>query len=184
MLTCCLTDPDSTRTLGTWDIWRGHSLGTCAFPGSTIIQCNVAHVFLNYFMEVKDNIPQIIKEKAAAIRWRLWSPWVYFPEGLENCLSSQLKIRIWGYGELLGLFLAYSLVGSKGSAGSHGRTGLCAEVLPAPRPPTATCQGFTPVNKSLFFPMLIVRSCIKAPCAWATVCSITLLLKYYFSILF
>lgn len=37
-------------------------------------------------------------------------------------------------GNLFGLILAYSLVESKGSAGSHGRTKLQAEVLPAPTP--------------------------------------------------
>ena len=46
------------------DMWRGHSFGTCAFPDFTIIQCNMAHVFLDYYMEAENNIPQTLKERA------------------------------------------------------------------------------------------------------------------------
>ena len=46
-------------------IRRGHCLGTCAFMDSTMIQCNMAHVFLAYYMEAEDNVPQILKERAA-----------------------------------------------------------------------------------------------------------------------
>ena len=51
------------------DMWRGHSFGTCAFPDFTIIQCNMADVFLDYYMEAEDNICQILNEGAAARGW-------------------------------------------------------------------------------------------------------------------
>ena len=31
-----------------------------------MIQCNTAHVFLDYYMEAEDNIPQVLKERAIA----------------------------------------------------------------------------------------------------------------------
>ena len=51
------------------DIWRSHSLGICASLDSTRIQCNTAHVSLNHYMEAKDNIQQILKDRAGARRW-------------------------------------------------------------------------------------------------------------------
>ena len=30
----------------------------------TMIQCNMAHVFLNYYMEAENIIPQILKDRA------------------------------------------------------------------------------------------------------------------------
>ena len=48
------------------DIWRGPSLGTCAFLDSTITQCDMAHSFLDYYyMEAEDNVPPILKERTA-----------------------------------------------------------------------------------------------------------------------
>ena len=80
-------------------------------------------------------------------------------------MHSWLKNR-YGYGELLGMVLAYGLLVSKGSAGSCGRGGLRAGVLPAPLP-----QGWNPVNKNLFPSTQIVGSCVKVPCGRALVCS-------------
>ena len=71
----------------------------------------------------------------------------------------QFKNR-YRYGEPLGFFWAYSLVGSKGSSGSHGRTDLCAGVLPVCPPPS---RGWNPVNKNLFFSTLIGGSYTKGP---------------------
>ena len=45
---------------------RSHCLGMCVSLNSTMIQCNIAHVSLNYHLEAKDNVPQILKEIAAA----------------------------------------------------------------------------------------------------------------------
>ena len=36
-----------------------------------MIQSNMAHTFLDYYMEADDTIPQILKERAAAGGWRL-----------------------------------------------------------------------------------------------------------------
>ena len=36
------------------------------FLDSTMTQCNMAHAFLGYYMEAEDNVPQILKERAAA----------------------------------------------------------------------------------------------------------------------
>ena len=41
-------------------------MGLVPFLDFTMIQCNMAHVFLDYYVEAEDNIPQILKERAAA----------------------------------------------------------------------------------------------------------------------
>ena len=51
------------------DVQRSHSLRTCLFQDFAMIQCNMAQVFLDYHMEAEDNVPQILKERAAARRW-------------------------------------------------------------------------------------------------------------------
>ena len=53
------------------DIWRGHCLGTCAFLDPTMIQYNMAHAFLEYYMEAEDSTPQLLKERATARGWGL-----------------------------------------------------------------------------------------------------------------
>ena len=53
------------------DIKRRCSLEICAFPDFTMMQCNMAHVFLDCYIEAEDNISQILKEGAAVRRWRL-----------------------------------------------------------------------------------------------------------------
>ena len=66
-----LANPDSIWTLGTWDIKKGYSLGTYAFPGLHHDPVNTAHAFLDYSMEAEDNVPQILQGKAAARGWQL-----------------------------------------------------------------------------------------------------------------
>ena len=39
------------------DVWRCHSLGTCASLDSTVTQCNTAHVSLNHCMEAEGSTP-------------------------------------------------------------------------------------------------------------------------------
>ena len=67
-------------------VQRSHSLGTCASLDSTMTQCNTAHVSLNHCMEAEDNVPQILKERAAARGWGPWNPQVHLPEKMEVCL--------------------------------------------------------------------------------------------------
>ena len=62
-----------------------------------MIQGNVAHAFLDYYLEADDGAFQILHRQ--------------------------------GHGELVGMHLASSLVGSMGSAQAHGKGGLLAEVL-------------------------------------------------------
>ena len=44
-------------------------LGTCAFLDFTMIQYNMAHIFLDFYLEAEDNVPQILKERAAVRGW-------------------------------------------------------------------------------------------------------------------
>ena len=48
------------------DVERSHSLVKCAFLDFIMIQCNMEHIFLTYYIEVENNVPQILKERAAA----------------------------------------------------------------------------------------------------------------------
>ena len=41
-------------------------LGHVPFLDFTVIQCNVACIFLEYYREADDNVPQILKERTAA----------------------------------------------------------------------------------------------------------------------
>ena len=145
------------------DVRRSHYLRTCAPLDFTLIQCNTAHTFLNHSREAENNAPQVLKEKEAVRGWHLWNPQVHFPERMEICFRDWLKDR-WGDGELLGMVLACSLLGSRGGAGSHGKGGLWGRVL-CPPP-----KGWDPVNKNLFSLILIVGSYVKVPSVWAPVC--------------
>ena len=65
-----------------------------------MFQCNIAHAFLDYNMEADDDSPD--------------------PEG-ESCCKTVCTAGLSTDKDIWGL-LAYSLLGSKGSAGSQGRT--------------------------------------------------------------
>ena len=52
----CFSEGHEDRLLA-WEV--------CASLDSTTIQCNTAPVFLDYCMEAEDNVPQILKERAA-----------------------------------------------------------------------------------------------------------------------
>ena len=67
-------------------------------------------------MEAEGNIPQILKERAAARIWWRWNPQVCISEGTENCVASLRTdkdtgdfgacfwlIAWWGVREVLGI---------------------------------------------------------------------------------
>lgn len=91
-----------------------------------MMQCTMAPAFLDCYTEADDNIAQILKERAAEGGGQCR----FLPERLGNCLCGWFKIRIWG---ILG-FLAYSLSGDQGSAGSCGKGWLQAEMFEAHPP--------------------------------------------------
>ena len=68
MLTC---DQGMLTSATLKDIRRSHIFGMCVFLDSTMIQCNRAHVFLDYYTEAEDNVRQIPKERVAARAWQL-----------------------------------------------------------------------------------------------------------------
>ena len=66
-------------------------MGLVSFLDFTMIQRSTAHVFLDHYMEVEDDEPHILKERAAARGGQLRNPWVHFPEEIQNCSCSQLR---------------------------------------------------------------------------------------------
>ena len=74
------------------DIQRSYSLGMCASLDSTMIQCNTAPASLNHYGEAEDNIPLILKERAAARGWRL-TPTRAPSRGDGHMFDSWLKNR-------------------------------------------------------------------------------------------
>ena len=110
-------------TLRTWDIWRGHSLGTCAFLDFTMIQWNMAHVFLDYYMEAEDNIPRSWRKE---LLWEdgNFETYKYTLQRRWKTVCAADLITDKEMGNYRAWFWLIAWRGSKGRAESCGRTGL------------------------------------------------------------
>ena len=69
-------------------------LGLVPFLDFNMTQGNPAQAFLDYYIEVEDKVPQILKESCCD-RMESLKPMNVLPRG-DGKLCSQLKMRIWG----------------------------------------------------------------------------------------
>ena len=93
-----------------------HSLGTRASLDSTMIQCNMAHVSLDHYMEAEDNIQQIQKERAVQEDGNSESHKRTFQRGWRSACTAGSKTdkevgNFWAWFWLLGWWGARKVLG-------------------------------------------------------------------------
>ena len=135
----------------------------CAFPDSTMIQCNPVCIFLDLYMETKDNVPQILKETVPVKGWPLWNPKCIFQRGQRSDCTVSLRTdkdmgNYWARFWLIDWWGAREVLGFVGEQSSEQESSQ-----PSP-------SDWNLINKNLFPSILTVESCIKVPCASALVC--------------